>query len=389
MDAHDTTRLSKKYEDGDPLARRLRLWQELGVEGTAILALRDDVAKDRDLVHKGLRTLASLDFRRRVLISDLIVQACDSTLTNSVDASLHALELRAALAESSRQKEYQLQPTAQGLPALMTPTRTPLEDVRERMVEVHVAGFFRAVASTLDCLGIAAIGILGLQAKILRGDMGKLPQIAKHLAAVATKGAGLSPAQAWQQRHIQAVLAAIDDAGPVDWAQWASDMRNMYVHRPRRFVLNQATPRAMALVHPSGFPFMQTDFVDLLPRDPGRSDIDVFVDVARAELLALHEHPDTTIAGILASLVKATGGVCAALGTAWADRVANPSLIEQPAAQWTAADSESRCSFTGYRPGSFPVRVHALQIPASEESRFRAAGVLDTDRHLWQCAPPF
>lgn len=184
------------------------------------------------------------------------------------------------------------------------------------------------------------------------------------------------------------MLLGISDAGPSDWTQWASDLRNVYVHRPRRMTISQANPRPIGVLSPSGAPYLNTEFVEILPRDPARSDIDVFVSVGKPELIMLSERAEVTVNGVRGSMVRAIHAAATRLRSAWKERVSNPSLVTQPREQWMAADSESRCSFDGYAPSSYPVIVNAFQMPAALQNRFVAAAVLDHDKHYWQSAPP-
>ena len=62
----------------------------------------------------------------------------------------------------------------QGRPSVKMPERNkPADDLPHLMAALHIAGFFRAVGSALDCLGGAIIGVLALPASILKADIDK------------------------------------------------------------------------------------------------------------------------------------------------------------------------------------------------------------------------
>lgn len=46
------------------------------------------------------------------------------------------------------------------------------DDLPHRMSTWHVAGFFRAIGSALDCLGASVVGVLALPTSLLRADLG-------------------------------------------------------------------------------------------------------------------------------------------------------------------------------------------------------------------------
>ena len=73
----------------------------------------------------------------------------------------------------------------------------------------------------------------------------------------------------------------------------------MLVHRGRRIELGQYLPITPVLLGPDGKPAPRARRVSHLPRDPGRSDIEVFVDTPWN--MVLHEEGTQTLLGLMNS----------------------------------------------------------------------------------------
>ena len=87
---------------------------------------------------------------------------------------------------------------------------------------------------------------------------------------------------------------------------WTLDLRNMLVHRVHRIELGQYLPITPALLGPDGNPAPRACCVSHLPRDPGRSDIEVFVDTPWN--MVLHEEGTQTLRGLMNSTQPAVRG---------------------------------------------------------------------------------
>jgi hypothetical protein len=100
--------------------------------------------------------------------------------------------------------------------------------------------------------------------------------------------------------------ADIANCGPRGWLDWTLDFRNMLVYRGRRFEDGQFLPRTPPLFGADGQPLLRARRVTHLPRDPGRSDIEVFVDTPWT--MVLGEESESTLQGSLATLVTPSEG---------------------------------------------------------------------------------
>ena len=101
--------------------------------------------------------------------------------------------------------------------------------------------------------------------------------------------------------------AGIAATGTPGWLDWTLDLRNMLVHRGRRMEYGQFVPRTPSLYGADGQSVLRARRVAHLPRDPGRSDVEVFLDTPWT--LVLTEDSERTLQGLINStkaLLEAT-----------------------------------------------------------------------------------
>ncbi|MCW5983542.1 MAG: hypothetical protein KIT09_35955 [Bryobacteraceae bacterium] len=184
-------------------------------------------------------------------------------------------------------------------------------------------GVIRALASALDCLAGVIIGVAALPADILRADFSRARNVLK---------SGCTPTKQAESRLRSfggRLEANIANAGPDGWLEWTLDFRNMLVHRGRRFEIGQLLPRLPVLYRPSGEPIMQR--VIQLPRDPGRSEVEVFLDSPWSQVLT--EDAKQTLEGLKNSTMALIERTAEDLLDLWTWRRANPRILEQPRTQ--------------------------------------------------------
>jgi hypothetical protein len=118
-----------------------------------------------------------------------------------------------------------------------------------------------------------------------------------------------------------------------------------------------------------------------LPRDPGRSDIEVFVDTPWGTVL--QEDGAQTLQGLIKSSSLLLEAVAANLLDLWQWRRAHPSDLPQPAIQWKNGPSRQSTGFNGYAPGSLPLVPRIGGMHPATAKRFSAAALYDQDRSQW------
>jgi len=273
MRAADVARLSQPY-GGDPsvpgpgpavaLGVATPTWQQLE---TAIL---DDLATQPPYgiswwaPHPGAS--------RRILISDQLYACTHSTSDNLVEAALHWLEFLDFADRESDRLAYAVK-FEKGEFVVKAPRRqSPIEDIGVEFVRLHVAGMVRALAGALDCMAGSIIGVVALPTRILRADFGVVRSMLRKIAEKPSgEGQGV---QADFGKKLETMIAS---NGADGWLDWALAFRNMLVHRGRRIEVGQFVPRQPMLYGPDGKPVPRVRVINHLPRDPGRSDVEVFL----------------------------------------------------------------------------------------------------------------
>ncbi len=305
--------------------------------------------------------------KRRILIADQLYCCVRSMEENMMEAALHWLEHENA---SERESWQSVIIDQDGKPR---PEPLPPNCARDlhaaTLVRMHYCGIIRALASALDCLGGVIIGVASLRCSILKADF---KVVRKFLGQIA----GESDGTIRQVEFAKVLESGICSSGPSGWLDWTLDFRNMLVHRGRRLEYGHIVP-----VPP--FRGFNGRRVALLPRDPGRSDVEVLV--AAPHRLLLTEDARLTLRSLIASTKSLLETTAAGLLELWCWRRSNPSALPQLAEQWKNGPSIESTGFTGYAPDTVAVE------PGSRKTahpvtlcRFNAAAVFDPVRELWQ-----
>lgn len=370
MRREDEEALQQPYPETTPIPERFA--DRLGVVLPSVRELQREVFADFDDKAHGIGWWAPHPgTSRRILISDHLLMCVGSIETNLLEAQLHLLELRDFDEQEDRIIAHAVTHDHQGRPSIKMPAReSASQDLPIYMAALHVAGFFRAVGSALDCLGAAIVGVLALPISILRADVDKAVGALDKINAPSTDG---EKAQAAFRADFATLVAS---AGPPGWLRWATDYRNMLVHRGRRLQLSLLGRRGAVLHGADGRPIMLARSIRQLAQDPGLSDVEALFSTA-ATAPVLTEDATTTLDGIMTSARALGDATSAALVHVWKKRRAEPALLDQPKAQWRDGRSSSSCGFAGYKPGSIPFNADALFSDDTFGRRLRT-GALDT-----------
>jgi hypothetical protein len=314
---------------------------------------------------------------RRILVSDQLYACTESVSSNMTEAALHWLEL-VDHADRLSDRMANCVAITNGQLSIKAPRpNNPFEELGIQMLRMHIVGLARASAGALDCLAGTIIGVLALPQSILRADF---ERVRRHL-----RGRVSNPSTEGEQ--VQADFARkfehlIDLAGPAAWLDWELEFRNMLVHRGRRIELGQFIPRRPVLYNPSGEPIPRIRVVTHLPRDPGRSDVDVLLEPSRTSVLA--EDATQTLKGLLDSTKSLVEGTANALLEIWNWRRAHPSSLTQPVSQWPDGVSSESIGFSGYAPGSYEYNPDLGLTHPVIARRMSAAALDDKSRSQWR-----
>jgi hypothetical protein len=314
---------------------------------------------------------------RRILISDQLYACTRSVLDNMIESALHLLEFLDWSERESDRLANVVRIENGKLVLRMPRPQNPLETLGNQMVRLHVAGAVRALAGALDCMAGTIIGFLALPKPILRADFRVVRSFLKNMAATASS----------EGERVQADFGVkfedlISSVGPEGWLDWALAFRNMLVHRGRRIELGQYVRRTPTVYGPDGQPVLRARRVTHLPRDPGRSDVEVFLEASSSPLLT--EGDDQTLHGLLESMKSLVERTAQELGEVWKWRREHPESLPQPIQQWPKGASTRSIGFLGYAPGSFEYSPGMMISHPVVFHRMRAAALLDESRPRWK-----
>lgn len=364
-------RENAEYANGDMAERDLEV--RLQVAAPKVWDLERELLSDLDPTNHGIGWWRPYpDDKRRILIGDHLVQSTQSIRINLIEAGLHSLEYLDSY-ERISQRMARVLSVDRGL-AYPKPL-SPYDLLPERMLTLHVCGFFRALASALDCLAAAAIGVVAIPQSILRADLSSLFRWLR------------GESHPRQRRHpIHSALASeLDEitgrAGPPGWTDWILDYRNMLVHRGRRTEVNILRVESHIL-DTAGRPIPRTIPTLLFAKDPHLSDI-------QAHLLSptnvVREDAARLIPAALESTRYFVNEVCASLVQRWSERREGRESVPQPRQQWPTLAAIPK-PFDGYGGEKVEVSPDTMMTAPSGMDRLTAACLDREHRSLWEGA---
>lgn len=378
MRTSDIDHLAKHYE-GDPNAPTPGPAAALGVDTPRWGQLETAVLESMS-THKpyGVAWWAPHPgTSRRILISDQLCACIQSVSSNMIESALHWLEF-ADWSDRHSDRFVNAVGLERGRLVVTAPRPvSPLEELSSHMMRLHAVGCVRALAGALDCVAGTIIGVLALPAPILRADFRNVRGLLnKTVATASTEGERAQASFAVELERL------ISSAGPGGWLDWAMDFRNMLVHRGRRIELGQFIPRTPTLYGPDGRPVPRARVVNHLPRDPGRSDVEVLLEPSKS--LVLTEDAEQTLDGLLRSTKSLIEGIAQELTQVWNWRRMHPDSLPQPSAQWPKGPSTESIGFSGYAPGSFKYSPDMMMTHPVILQRICAAALDDQSRSEWK-----
>lgn len=297
-----------------------------------------EIFHDLDTKNLGMSWWGATPVEERILIGDYLYQCAEGIEKNLAEAKIHYLEWADARETQSNRIADGIRFKPNGDPYFRhPPSHAPIDDLPNKLEGLHLCGFFRAIGSSLDCLGAVIIGVLGLNTSLRRSSMNIAERVLSNVKATADPGTQL-------QIDFREFFEGIKkSSGPVDWLEWADQYRNMFVHRGRRLTHNQILPRQPPLYDAFGNWIPRATSSLHLAKYPDKSDAETLIKLD----MVLGEDADKSLNGVFQSCQKLEEAICARLLSIWKERRKKPTLIEQPQSQW--ADTKLRtCAFNGY-----------------------------------------
>lgn len=375
----DIKRLEQPYKEAAPDGSLERLADSLGVGCPALRSLNNEIGTDFDRVVYGIRWWANypkLGAKRRIIISDYLVIALQSIEQNLIEAKLHLMELHDLWNRADKSMEDAVSIDPVHGPQFRHPeNKTPLADALHHLINMHTAGFLRAVASSIDCLGAVLVGVMALERNLRKTGFMDARRVLKEITDLTKPGAQ------FQSDIHQSLEQHITKCGPTGWLEWTLTLRNMLVHRARRIELVQLRPVALPVLDAHGFPIVKTEFLIQLPSKPNLSDIEALVNSSGP--LVLEEDARTTLEGILQSTIALMQEVGRELETMWIMRRRQPDILVQPRTQWPHVEIGAKVEFQGYNPGSLKFEFSAIAANPGLANRMLRSSLLGQSIKNW------
>ena len=356
----DAQKLKKKYSKGETFAIRIN------ADLPALQPLWDTIFGDLLTESPyGVSWWETLPKVHRIVMGDYLLQCVESIGMNMVEARLHLME---SMDQSDKASRF-IAHSMDGHGQFRSPPRNrAADDLPTHTWRMHIAGVFRAINSSLDCLGATIVGALGLKTSLQRADLRTAREVLEKLSE-------RSPGNSGEQKQIEFGLwlnAQVDSSGPAHWLDWSDGMRNNYVHRGRRLQVASVVPAGLVRPRYSQQARPVAKLVEHLPGDPRLSEVQAMRRM-KTRYAVLQEGADETLSGVFASTVKLCDATLVKLLEIWETRKGTPDFIHQPIEQWRKSDMPAY--FPGYKARGARVPVNEMYAEPRWLTRFRAAAL--------------
>lgn len=361
--------------------------QRAGVYVAAAHDLMNEIANDLDPSRFGIGWWAPHpDDKRRIFISDYLLQCATSVSNNTVEAALHLSSAHHAHAAASEQMAHAVVLRRVGPEDYAGDVKLPkpvtlVDMLPAKLADLHVGGFFRAVGSTLDTVAAVAIAVGAFERSIVRADF-------RQFVDYLNKTSFTTPARGYLQQRIKDTITdVVRKAGPAGWLDWTLRFRNMLVHRGRRTQFyNIAREPGPFLYSPDGTPMPRARLVMHLARDPQNSDLQAFFGgnaVPSRPTNVLEEDGIRALRSTLDAVMFVVKELSVLLLGVWRERRATPELLTQPCGQWPHLAIHPDI-FGGFEPNTSPVAPAAMLASRLNVRRLKAAAVDTPNRPRWK-----
>ncbi|MBL8203241.1 MAG: hypothetical protein JNM09_03365 [Blastocatellia bacterium] len=364
--------LSKPYPQTEKGEVDRRFHSSIGADIPSASNLAREILTDLDTTNFGVSWWRALPTEERILISDYLYQCANGIELNLAEAKLHYWEWLAAKERYNGRIANAISRDDQGQPGKLPASSAPVDDLPTKLERMHICGFFRAIGSSLDCLGATIIGVLGLPVSLRRSDLRKAENALAKSIVLGTQGTQI------QTDFQQFFVDLKNHCGPKDWLEWTDQYRNMFVHRGRRASYQQIKPKENLLFDAMGMVIPRATSIMYLAKYPDRSEIEALI---KSKNIFLNEDASITLDGIFQSCRELEENTCNNLLNTWLLRRSDPALIEQPLSQWD--DKIRNSDFVGYSPNAEDIDADGLIANPILLRRIRAASVDDDHRGLW------
>ena len=353
-------RLGEMFPEGsDPRAEtELRLGLSLPNSHALEGAIHDDLAQHQPY-GVGWWLPNSEQLRAcRILVADALYATVASIPHHLTAAQIHRLEYMASAEHDAgvfaetvlRQRHPQV-------------ARDVLAAVQARAA---IDSLITALASALDCLAGAIVGVVPLRVNIKTASFRRVRSIAEGVGQLELDG-------------------MIQHCGPQGWVDWMLEYRNMVIHRGRRIEMHNPALET-EIVAPDGVPAKWSTNLHL-PHHPGLTEVEAFRVTSSVHSLLLAEKAEVTLEGLVSSTNRLVELVAERLLSVWRDRRSDPRASPQPlSSQWKKPSDRAEWAwsdFGGYDPGSDQLDPSAVRFNPKLVKRLLAAALMDHQESVW------
>ncbi|MDQ6606184.1 MAG: hypothetical protein M3Z06_06500 [Actinomycetota bacterium] len=298
--------------------RRWESFRALNIDHAKLRPLIDRLNADLIAAQGGFPAFAAIaDLRQRAVCSDLVYSSAESVAANLVEARLHSDAVAQCIGA-----------TGIAMPMI---TGTAEEQLLPIHIQKDIAGFFRALGSTLDCLAACAIGVLAIPRSIQAADISDLDQ---QLPGLRASPSNQTPSQVEAWDGLLTILANAKRK-PDDWYDWALSMRNALIHRARAMTINMPRGRGDDLVIATADPSAFQRFDVYVRAQPLHTEMEEMIDIPTLRQTVLEEPVTSTLAGVHLLLSSLVEDVSDHLLTVWLDARGGTASFPMPVAKWS------------------------------------------------------
>jgi hypothetical protein len=153
MRQEEINKLKEPYTQPKSLLDR-RFESAIGTDVPSASKLVVKILDDLDTQSFGISWWKSMPVEERILISDYLYQCAEGVEKNLVEAKLHYLEWLDARERMNNFIADSIKIDSSGDPyQKLPPVNAPIDELPNALEAMHICGFFRAIGSSLDCLG--------------------------------------------------------------------------------------------------------------------------------------------------------------------------------------------------------------------------------------------
>lgn len=326
-----------------------------------------------------------VDFRRRVVLSEYLIDSVNGAAEALRDAALAAQDHREYLYADDQWLLGQWRAVGQDPRStnenfIAAMQRGPAEERRDRRIEAAATHALAHAMHTLDCLAAAVLIVAAIPEGVRQAKWGAVQ-------GLATKALNRSTGERFEPlgspgRDLQdALLASLlrwPEHGPSDWLRWLTATRNTRIHRAARvhwtFLHGDKSKNPEGMLRPFP-PHPDLTDIEILARHGGDG-------TQGLAPLRLNRRSTDIVDGIVGSMDGFVYTVAQALQVCWDSRRKNPSMLIQRGAQWQDLERVVDLHFEGYGEPAEQIGDQ-LHVSPDLARRLASAHVMEDGRHRW------